>query len=145
LKNRAEDVLIREMAFDDHEQMIKLWKDIKGIGLSNADSKANINQFLKRNQGLSFVCVDNKEIVGTILCGHDGRRGYLYHLAVAEEFRHQGIGNKLVTQALDKLHSENIDKCHLFLYNDNEPAMLFYRKTGWKKRDNLLIYSKDII
>lgn len=145
MNDKTENIHIREMVIGDYDRTIKLWQNTKGIGLSNADTNTNLNQFLKRNPGLSFVCEHGEEIIGTILCGHDGRRGYLYHLAVVEEFRHQGIGNKLVAQALDKLHSENIDKCHLFLYNDNELAMLFYRKTGWKKRDNLLIYSKDII
>lgn len=136
--------LIREMSIYDYEMMLELWKQTPGIGLSNADSKDNIGLFFERNSGLSFVCEIERKIIGTVLCGHDGRRGYIYHLAVDSAFRKQGIGKQLMTYALGKLHRQGITKCHLFLYNDNEEAILFYENTGWKRRDKLLIYSKDL-
>jgi len=139
-----QNISIREMTIDDYEQMIKLWENTKGIGLSGADSRANISQFVKRNPGLSYVCESSHQIIGTVLCGHDGRRGYLYHLAVDVAFRNRGIGKKLAVNSLEKLHQQNIDKCHLFLYHDNEIAIKFYENTGWEKRNNLLIYSKNI-
>lgn len=132
------------MTIHDYDQMVNLWKRTSGVGLSDADSKENINLFLKRNLGLSFVCETNSQIIGTVLCGHDGRRGYIYHLAVNDGFRKQGIGKKLMAQALKKLRQQGIARCHLFLYSDNEDAMKFYKSTGWKRRDNLLIYSKDL-
>ena len=136
--------LIREVGIDDYNQMIELWKCTAGIGLSDADSKSYIGEFLKRNPGLSFVCVKDRKIVGTVLCGHDSRRGYIYHLAVDKIFRKQGIGKALMAQSLERLRKQGVTKCHLFLYNDNESAIQFYEKTGWKRRDNLLIYSKDL-
>lgn len=82
--------LIREMSIYDYEMMLELWKQTPGIGLSNADSKDNIGLFFERNSGLSFVCEIERKIIGTVLCGHDGRRGYIYHLAVDSAFRKQG-------------------------------------------------------
>ncbi len=137
-------MLIREMTINDYDQVIGLWERTPGIGLSDADSKEHINQFLERNPGLSFVCETDQQIIGTVLCGHDGRRGYIYHLAVDHECRNRGVGKKLMIHSLDKLHQQGIAKCHLFLYSDNENAMRFYDNTGWKKRSDLLIYSKDL-
>jgi N-acetylglutamate synthase len=143
-KMTIEKTLVREMTIGDYEQMIALWKNTPGVGLSDADSKRNINQFLERNPGMSFVCEIDKRIIGTVLCGHDGRRGYIYHLAVDHAFRKQGIGKELMTRALEKLSRKRIAKCHLFLYSDNEDAIQFYDHTGWTKRSNLLIYSKNL-
>jgi ribosomal protein S18 acetylase RimI-like enzyme len=139
-----EKTLIREMTIGDYEQMIALWKNTSWVGLSDADSKRNINQFLERNPGMSFVCEIERRIIGTILCGHDGRRGYIYHLTVDQVFRKQGIGKELMAHSLEKLSRKRIAKCHLFLYNDNEDAIQFYNYAGWTKRSNLLIYSKNL-
>jgi N-acetylglutamate synthase len=136
---------IREMNIGDYEQVIAFWKKNPGIGLSDADSKRNINLFLERNPGLSFVFEINKRIIGTVLCGHDGRRGYIYHLAIDQESRRQGIGRALITHSLNELHRRHISKCHLFLYNDNEDAKQFYERIGWKKRSELMIYSKNLL
>jgi len=135
---------IREMIVGDYEKMIVLWKNTPGIGLSDADSKRNISQFLERNPGLSFVYEIEKRIIGTVLCGHDGRRGYIYHLAVDQEFRNQGIGKELMSHCFERLSRKRIAKCHLFLYSDNEDAIQFYDHIGWEKRSNLLIYSKNL-
>jgi len=132
------------MMVGDYEQMITLWKSTPGIGLSDADSKRNISQFLERNPGLSFVCQLERRIIGTVLCGHDGRRGYIYHLAVDSSFKKQGIGKGLMERSLAKLRLKRITKCHLFLYRDNEDAIQFYDHIGWEKRSNLLIYSKNL-
>ena len=118
------------MIVGDYEQMIALWNNTPGIGLSDADSKRNISQFLERNPGLSFVYEIDKRIIGTVLCGHDGRRGYIYHLAVDLAFRKQGIGKELMARSLDKLRHKRIAKCHLFLYSENEDAIQFYGRTG---------------
>ena len=135
---------IREMVVGDYEKMITLWKNTPGIGLSDSDSKRNISQFLERNPGLSFVYEIEKRIIGTVLCGHDGRRGYIYHLAVDHEFRKQGIGRELIVFCLEKLNRKRIAKCHLFLYSSNDDAMQFYNQIGWEKRSELVIYSKNL-
>jgi ribosomal protein S18 acetylase RimI-like enzyme len=134
----------REMTVLDFDRMLKLWKRTSGIGLSDADSPCNIEIFLKRNPGLSFICESGGKLVGTVLCGHDGRRGYIYHLAVDENYRLSGIGKELMNRSLERLGDEGIVKCHLFLFSDNETAMQFYKNTGWAKREDLLIFSKNI-
>ncbi|SFM30157.1 Ribosomal protein S18 acetylase RimI [Paenibacillus sp. 1_12] len=134
---------IREMTINDYEQMIELWNDIEGLALSNADSRENITMYLNRNKGLSYVCEQNSKIIGTILCGHDGRRGFIYHVTVNPEYRKQKIGNKLVQTSLEKLSQEGIDKCHIFVIEDNIVGNGFWTSTGWEKRSGFFVYSRN--
>lgn len=136
--------LYREATIKDYDQMYQLWGNTEGMGLSDSDTKENIEKFLNKNQGLNYVCEEEEKIIGTILCGEDGRRGYLYHLAVDKEYRRSGIGKQLVEIVLKNLKKRGIIKCHLFVYYENELGKTFWEKTGWYKRDELLIYSKDI-
>jgi ribosomal protein S18 acetylase RimI-like enzyme len=138
------EVLYRQATISDYDQMYNLWKNIEGIGLSDSDTKENIEKFLNKNQGLNYICEEEGKIIGTILCGEDGRRGYLYHLAVDKDYRRKGIGTKLVNLVFDNLKKKSIIKCHLFVFYENELGKTFWVKNGWSKRDELLIYSKDI-
>jgi len=133
---------MREMKASDYQGIFTLWQDGEGIGLSNADSEANIQRFLARNPALSFVAVHNGRIVGAILCGHDGRRGYIYHLFVAKPHRNKGIGRRLVTKSLERLKEEGIDKCHLFVFARNELGRNFWLNSGWTLREDLVVMSK---
>ncbi|CAH1216927.1 Acetyltransferase YpeA [Paenibacillus plantiphilus] len=135
---------IREMSINDYEQMIELWKGIEGLALSDADSRDNIDRYINRNKGLCYVYEQDHRIVGTILCGHDGRRGYIYHVAVHPDYRNQRIGNMLVQTGLEKLRNEGIDKCHLFVIEDNVVGNGFWAAVGWEKRSGFYIYSKNI-
>ena len=104
---------IQVMTINDYEQVVQLWRATEGVGLHDyEDSKAGIAQYLARNPGMSLVWREAKQIVGAVLCGHDGRRGYLHHLAVATTYRGRGIGVRLVEHALRKLAQEGICKCH---------------------------------
>lgn len=134
---------IREMTINDYEQMIALWKGIEGLALSDADSRDNIDRYINRNKGLCYVYEQDHRIAGTILCGHDGRRGYIYHVAVHPDYRNQRIGNKLVQTGLEKLRNEGIDKCHLFVIEDNVVGNDFWAAVGWDKRSGFYIYSKN--
>lgn len=134
---------IREMQIDDYEKVFELWSVTQGMGLSEADSEESIANFLTRNQGLSFVCLDGNLLIGTVLCGHDGRRGALYHVAVHKDYQHKGIGRRLVEKALHALKSIGIAKCHLMVYADNALGQRFWNKIGWTKRDEIVLYSKD--
>lgn len=135
---------IREMTIEDFNNIIKLWKDTPGIGLSNADSKENIEKFLLKNKGLSFVCLCDNKIIGTILCSHDGRRGYIYHLTIHNNYRNTGIAKRLIMQSINKLKESGIEKCHLFTFNDNELGKSFWNKMDWTKREDIIIFSKNI-
>jgi ribosomal protein S18 acetylase RimI-like enzyme len=113
------------------------------MGINEADSEENIAKFLLCNKGLSYCHSDDGKIIGTVLCGHDARRGYIYHTAVLPEYRGRGIGHELVEKSLQKLKEEGIHKCHLFVLADNELGKRFWSFTGWVKREDILVYSKN--
>lgn len=135
--------MIYEMKTDDYSEIYELWKNTSGVGLSDADTYESISRFLLRNKGLSFVYRHEDKIIGTILCGHDGRRGYIYHVTVAQIFRGRGIGQMLVDKSLQKLKEEGINKCHIFVFNDNEIGNVFWNSKGWNKREDVFVYSKS--
>ena len=139
-----DDIKTREMTINDYECVIELWTKIEGIGLSEADSKENISKYLNRNQGLSFVAEKNNKILGAVLCGHDGRRGFIHHLAICKEYRMNGLGKSLIVECKHKLRQEGINKCHLFVFKDNENGSKFWSEIGWQKRDDLNIMSQTI-
>lgn len=135
---------ITEMTADHYERMIDLWNATEGLALSEADTKPNIEMFLRRNPGLSFVCMAKEQVVGTIMCGHDGRRGFLYHVAVGRDYRGMGIAGRLVERSLSGLRAAGITKCHLFTLESNELGNRYWTGTGWEKRNGILLYSRDV-
>jgi N-acetylglutamate synthase len=134
----------RPMKIEDYEGSYALWKNLEGLGLSSADSFEAINVFLDRNPAYSHVAMDGDVIVGTVLCGHDGRRGYLHHLAVAKNHQKSGIGKNLFKLCFEKLAEVGIKKSHIFVVADNENAIQFWKKNGWEHRDYLIIMSKQV-
>lgn len=138
-------VKIEAFTMQHYESAISLWKTTPGMGLSEADEPDAIRRYLARNPETSFVAVDEDgTVAGTVLCGHDGRRGYLYHLAVRTTHRGQGIGESLVNAAMDGLRRERIDKCHIMVLMDNAVGQGFWEKIGWLKRDFLYLYSSNV-
>jgi N-acetylglutamate synthase len=135
---------IRDFTIADYDKAIQLWKTDDNIGLSSADCREAIEIFLERNPGLSIVMSDNDKIIGTLLCGHDGRRGYLYHLFVDKSYRRMGTGKRLVDACLDNLKNQNIRKCHLFIFTINQPGRSFWEAITWTRRNDIDIFSIDI-
>ncbi|CAH0529659.1 Acetyltransferase YpeA [Vibrio hippocampi] len=133
--------MIREMDISDYSQVIELWSETEAMLLRDADSMENIARYLQRNPNLSFVALKGGDIVGAILVGTDGRRGYIQHLAVNSNCRGQGIGAKLISAAVDGLANIGIAKTHLFVANDNLNAQGFYQKLGWFARDEVRMFS----
>jgi putative acetyltransferase len=127
-----------------YDQVLSLWRRCDGIGLSGADSFENICAYLERNSGMSFVAIGSGEVVGAALSGHDGRRGYIHHLAVRPAWRGHGVGRRLADRCLQALERAGIQKCHLFIYTDNEEGMAFWRSIGWTPRAELCVVSKSI-
>ena len=129
---------IQKMIRTDYEEAYRLWTETEGMGLRTLDdSEAGINRFLKRNPDTNFICRVDGRLCGVILCGHDGRRGYIYHTAVHEEFRKQGIGNRLVEAAMKSLEKEGIKKAALVVFKKNDRGNSFWESIGFKERDDL--------
>ncbi|EPE2649203.1 GNAT family N-acetyltransferase [Vibrio fluvialis] len=134
-------VTIREMDISDYDAVIAIWSETEHLSLRDADSRDSIAAYLTRNPGCSFVAIKEDIIVGTVLAGTDGRRGYLQHLAVSSRLRGQGIGEQLVSATVDALAALGINKTHLFVFNTNESAQGFYQKLGWFARDEVRMFS----
>jgi ribosomal protein S18 acetylase RimI-like enzyme len=135
---------IREFTMRDYPDAFALWGRTEGVGLSQADEPQNMARFLARNPGLSFVAEAEGKIVGTVVCGSDGRRGFLYHLAVEKECRRSGIGRQLVDRCLEALAAAGLRKCHLFVLADNIEGQRFWKSTGWEERTTLKVMSRDV-
>ncbi len=139
------NVMIQEMTIDDYETVRELWLNTEGIELADSDSRDGLARFLERNPGLSFVARDGDDVVGAVLCGHDGRRGYIDQLAVCRSHRRQGIGRSLVSRCVYNLMRIGIRKWHLFVFEDNLEAIAFWSKLGWSKRVELVTMSRNVV
>jgi putative acetyltransferase len=138
-----DEIEIAEMAMGDYEEVAALWERTEGVGLDqDSDCAEKVRLYLERNPGLSFVARLDGKLVGAVLCGHDGRRGYLHHLAVEENCRRAGIGSALVDRCLGGLGAAGIAKCNIFLFGDNELGSRFWSATGWNARRDLVFMQK---
>ena len=134
------------MNINDYTEIIYLWKNTPGVGLSrNDDSKKSIKKFLEKNQNACFVVELNGEIVGTIMAGNDGRRGHIYHLMVKSEYRNKGIGKKLLTKVEKALKKEGIRKIFLVAFKENKEGNKFWEKNGYERREDLNYRDKRIM
>lgn len=138
------EIHVTPLTADDVAEALALWTAAEGVGLRGADEPEALARYLARNPGLSLAARDGGRLVGAVLCGHDGRRGYLHHLAVAAGHRRRGIGRALVEGCLDGLRREGIAKCHLFVYRHNAAGQAFWRSLGWHARDDLRLMSHDL-
>lgn len=135
------DMKIRTMTIEDYEQVHNLWMTISGFGIrSMDDSREGIERFLKRNPTTSVVAEEEGHIVGCILCGHDGRRGCLYHVCVDEAYRKHGIGRQMVQFCVEALKKEQINKLSIIAFTRNEIGNKFWQKMGWEFRKDLNYY-----
>ena len=134
-------VAVRAMKKEDYQKVYRLWKTIKGFGIrSMDDSREGTCRFLQRNPTTSMVAEAKGEIVGAILCGHDGRRGCFYHVCVREDFRQQGIGKAMAVSAMRALQQEQINKVCLIAFKKNEVGNSFWKSVGWTFREDLNYY-----
>lgn len=133
--------MIRTMMIEDYEEIAKLWNSINGFGIRSIDdSKEGIERFLRRNPTTSVVAVEDGKIVGTILCGHDGRRGCFYHVCVDTNYRHRKIGTHMALKAIEELKKEQINKVSLIAFKSNEIGNAFWKAEGWEFREDLNYY-----
>ncbi|WP_085900448.1 GNAT family N-acetyltransferase [Kiloniella majae] len=132
---------LRPMLPTDHTDLIRLFKTTPGVALRDADSYEATVRYIERNPGLNFIIEDEKEIIACVMCGHDGRRGYLQHLIVKPDYRKKGLGEKLFAVCLSSLRQLGIDKTHIFVFKDNGIANSFWQSKGWALRDDVNLYS----
>lgn len=136
---------IRIMTIEDYDGVYELWIKTPGMGLNATDdSREGINKYLKRNPTTSFVAEENGKIIGVILSGHDGRRGYIHHTAVLPDYRNQGVARKLVDNAMNALDKEGINKVALVAFEKNKIGNGFWESNGFTVRDDLLYRNKNI-
>ena len=132
---------LRVMVPGDYDKVYALWKSIKGFGIRKIDdSREGVEAFLRRNPTTSVVAEKDGEIIGAILCGHDGRYGYMYHVCVKEEYRRQGIGKDMVVFCMQALRAEHINKIALIAFITNDGGNAFCHQIGWKPRADLNYY-----
>jgi N-acetylglutamate synthase len=139
------DYSIYPMSIAHYTQAIKLWQSLPGMGLSGADSKDHITEFLRKNPTTCFIAQKGDRLVGTILGGSDSRRGYIYHLAVDNSEQGEGIGKKLVDTCLAQFNKNGIQKCHILVISDNKNGIAFWEHIGWHTREDVMLMSKEII
>ena len=133
--------MIRIMTMEDYDDVKALWMKIKGFGIRSIDdSREGVERFLRRNPTTSVVAIEDGRVVGSILCGHDGRRGCLYHVCVDEAYRMRGIGKAMVVKAMEALKDEEISKVSLIAFTKNDIGNAFWNEIGWTKREDLNYY-----
>ena len=131
----------RAMTIDDYDAVVALWRSCEGLSIRDADSRAGVERYLSRNPGLSFVAERGARIVGSIMAGYDGKRGYIQHLAVDASARRQGVASRLVALSVDALKAEGIEKSHVHVLKDNESGRAYWSGLGWKQRSEVVMYS----
>lgn len=141
----AKDIQIRPMTTEDYEEVFNMWQSISGFGIRSwDDSKEGIERFIARNPGLSVVALHEGRIIGGILCGHDGRRGCLYHVCVRQEYRMLGIGQDMVVCCKEALRKEGINKINLIAFKSNAIGNKFWQKLNWKHREDCNYYEENL-
>jgi ribosomal protein S18 acetylase RimI-like enzyme len=141
------EIKIREFKFPaDYQSVYDLWTSIeRGVHLGRSDAPAEIEKKISRDPDLFLVAECENRIIGSVIGGYDGRRGLIYHLAVSESFRGQGIGSRLMDEVEARLRSKGCLKCYLLVTNDNPEAAIYYQNHGWSHMDTVRLFGKELI
>jgi N-acetylglutamate synthase len=140
----SDNIATRDFSIDDYEAAIALWRRVEGIEIAEGDDRESIIQFLKRNPGLSRVAIDGSTIVGVSLCGNDGRRGHIYHLAVDPQYQGRGLGNRLVKECFERLRKMGIQRAIILVADDNSRGREFWLRSGWEELPGAMAMGKDV-
>ena len=139
------EVEIRTMTLADYDDVYALWLSCKGMGLNNLDdSRDGIARYLERNPETCFVALNGEKIIGVIMAGHDGRRGFIHHTAVAPEHRRRGIAKRLAEAALNALKCLGINKVALLVFERNKEGNEFWEKLGFTAREDVVYRNKTL-
>lgn len=134
---------VEKAQLTDMVPMLNLWKATPGLGVGKGDGEDSLRDFMQRNPSTCLVLRIDEGIVATVLGGFDGRRGYIYHLAVHPDYQGKGYGKVLLNQVISELKSLGALKIHLFVFNDNQLAAGFYNHQGWELRQDIQVFSWD--
>jgi N-acetylglutamate synthase len=125
-------IITREFSTEDYDAALQLWRRVEGLEIAEGDDGESVAQFLVRNPGLSRVALDGSAVVGVVLCGHDGRRGYIYHLAVDPAYRGCGLGKRLVDECLERLRATGVVRVIILVADNNFGGAEFWKRAGWE-------------
>lgn len=132
------------MAAADYDEVVALWKSTEGVEIAEGDDRESVERYLTRNPGFSHVAVHRDHIVGAVMCGHDGRRGLIYHLAVSSAHRGRGIGRRLLDHGLRRLKAAGILRALILVARNNGAGVKFWRKTGFEPIEEALPFGVDL-
>jgi ribosomal protein S18 acetylase RimI-like enzyme len=134
----------REFSINDYDAAIQLWQRVEGLEIAEGDDRKGIAQFLARNQGLSRVATDGSVVVGVVLCGHDGRRGHIYHLAVDPAYQGRGLGKRLLDESLADLRRIGVKRVIIMVADDNPSGRQFWRRSGYEEISGAVAMGIDL-
>lgn len=137
-------VTTREFVIADYDSAFALWSGVEGVEICEGDSREEMADYLQRNSGLSRVAEDDGKIVGVALCGHDGRRGWIYHLAVAETNRRQKVGKLLLDDCVNGLRAAGLKRAIILVAGDNPGGQQFWLRNGWEKIDGAIAMTREL-
>src|SRR5437868_13417023 len=140
----SDRIRTREFLITDYEAAVKLWRGAEGIEIAEGDDKESVVRFLRRNPGLSRIAVDGSKVVAVSLCGDDGRRGHIYHLAVDPKYQGLGLGRRLVQECFDRLRALGIQRAIILVANDNSRGREFWQRCGWEELPAAMAMGKDV-
>jgi len=133
LAQMSDNIATREFSVNDYEAALRVWQRVDGIEIAEGDDQQGIAQFLARNPGLSRVATIGSAVIGVALCGHDGRRGHIYHLAVDPHYQGRGLGRRLLHECLDGLRRAGLERAIILVANDNPRGRGFWLRYGWEE------------
>ncbi len=140
----SDNIKTREFSISDYNAALELWQRVEGLEIAEGDDRESIAYFLARNPGLSRVATDGTAIVGVALCGHDGRRGYIYHLAVDPAYQSRGLGKCLMDESLDGLRQLGLKRALILVANDNPRGRKFWSRHGWEEVPGPIVMGIDL-
>ena len=140
----SDNIKTREFSIRDYDGALELWQRVEGLEIAEGDDREGIAYFLARNAGLSRVATDGTAIVGVALCGHDGRRGYIYHLAIDPAYQGRGLGKRLMDESLDGLRQVGLKRALILVANDNPRGRKFWRRHGWEEVPGPIVMGIDL-
>jgi len=140
----SDNIKTREFSISDYDGALDLWERVEGLEIAEGDDKEGVAYFLARNPGLSRVATDGPMIVGVTLCGQDGRRGYIYHLAVDPAYQARGLGKRLMDECLDGLRQAGLKRALILVADDNPRGRKFWRRYGWEEVPGPIVMGIDL-